>query len=113
MDAFISHGLNALMSGCVVGIILALFKVQLDKAASATAEANDLKFKSVHGKIDIIKDWVMSSDKKVDELTKGLNRMETKVEVLATEQKHTATNIIDLRDTVSRAMDNYGKVVRK
>lgn len=114
MDAIMPSLISAILSGCVVGIVMALFQRSLDKSVEDTRDANSLKFKNVLEKVEQVQKKTDTLDFKMDQVVKDMNRVDTRLALVKSEQEHLVQNISDLKGTIQAFQDlNYGKVIRK
>lgn len=117
MEVWSSALFSAVSSGVMVGIIVTIFKSKMDQNIENAKEANNLKFTSMVDKVEQVGRRLNGIEVKVDSVSGAVGRLNTKVEVVVTEQRHMMETVGNMRKEVEIALnlarENYGRVNRK
>ncbi len=108
---------QAIASGLVVGLVVAIFKVKLDQSTKKIDEANDLKISHVVEDLKKLWDAVAVVNMSLDKISDSVSDLRVSTGVIVTEQKNLSQRLTEtnqnLRHMSDRVGVNFGKVVRK
>lgn len=115
MDAWITGFLTALLSGCVVGILMALFKNKIDLTAKRVERANELELKNLENRIEELRKEFYSMTVKQDKIGDGVIAINMKVSNMQVELKYVQDRLTETSQLVKVIAENqgFGKVIRK
>lgn len=121
MDAWLQSLLTAIVSGLVVGLVVAVFKVKLDQNVKTAEKANDLRIDNVMNELGRVWSKVSGVENKMDTIGNNLGSqigsLNMKMAVVIAEHQHIAKNLDGLQDEFrsfrKNPQPNYGQVVQK
>lgn len=115
MESWMTSLIAGMFSSLIVGVIMATFQKNLNKSVDDAKEANELKFKGLEDKFQIVSEKAKSMEMKLDNLSLLTTNMDKRVAIVVAEQKHMSESIKNMSEDVKHISvnANFGKVVRK
>lgn len=115
MDHFIPVIVSSVVSGCIVGLVMLVVKVNFEKMAQKADEANELKITHLTGQISDVKKEVGDVKFALMDISKNVTATDRKMSNLSVEHKFLVDRVSEVSSDVKLIFQkvNFGKVVRK
>lgn len=120
MEAWVQTLITAIVSGTIVGLIVASFKANMDKNAKNAERASDLRIDNVMNELGRVWSKLTGLESKVDVVNNTVitrvGSLDMKMAVVVSEHQHISKNLGSLEDRfekLQRQNQDYGKVTVK